>query len=899
MEPYPRATTSGALPYYPLGIPQPFHPTPMATFTPRRGVAVPPPPFPFWSRPTLPSPPRWRPIPTTSSNPPPKKPTTNTYIPPPLRTSSAPPPLTTSSPLTAPPTKIGETPKDASGAMEVPITSTLKNPTLSSVEVPPLVKSDEDFIFPFSPPPSPPPMSPSHPSSPEDPKKANRESAPSPSPTPSLTTTSTALPPPYTPFNFQDLSGNSLAFLQRLYHTSPLDTSPLPSLSSRDPRLPTITTPPLSPFLSTLTPTSSNTPTTSSTPTTRSLTSGKLGTWTTLASCVVNGYNACVCLLGRFCRICRFCSGDTSSSDLTTTTPFLQAFESPHTPSPSQHHGDISEVTPSDVVKKERRQDVNVHVPDFSAFSCHAYATPLSQVENPINCSDKPCMHVDNLANLNVASATSPRASLGPFGRTLNHCNNVENSAEISALNGTRHAPSPFPNNARPQEDHKLKHKFITPLPYPLPYKDLTYIDVDCQPPRIRPQHMAYNSNQNSHIDTSLKKTLIPTPKTPPNKTSDYTSPTLSAYSGDPQPSTSYFYSTPYGVPEHILHEIKSYHYHALMSTSTPFQLQDDYASILLPKKKTSIYDSLFTPSTTRYNKLTFLIMTRRQRAAHPHSTTSPNNDTNETSSHTSQHNLQNPMATAPPPPQEAQETEPLNSPPNNISEQDHQPLPPLQTTTASRPILPPLPPSSNLPLPRVDVISIPLTPPSEITPGLPTPSNTPSNTSLPQRRTIPPLEVPPYYPTLDPTAPSTNIARLAQRPKNFSGTGLKRSQDETKTWLGKMECWLTCIGTPSKDWATIATTYLDPPAFNVVQANVKTLQAAGTWQNTFQQFSAILLKNYGDVDADFAVRTRLARLRLQYSQDIVKYSKIFHELSTRITGEPLSDQAKISAFLT
>ena len=335
------------------------------------------------------------------------------------------------------------------------------------------------------------------------------------------------------------------------------------------------------------------------------------------------------------------------------------------------------------------------------------------------------------------------------------------------------------------------------------------------------------------------------------------------------------------------------------MSTSTPFKLQDDYASILLPKKKTSIYDSLFTPSTTRYNKLTFMIMTRRQRAAHPHSPTSPNNDTNETSSHTSQHNLQNPMATAPPPPQEAQETEPLNSPPNNISEQDHQPLPPLQTTTASRPILPPVPPSSNPPLPRVDVISIPFTPPSEITPGLPTPSNTPSNTSLPQRRTIPPLEVPPYYPTLDPTAPSTNIARLAQRPKNFSGTGLKRSQDETKTWLGKMECWLTCIGTPSKDWATIATTYLDPPAFNVVQANVKTLQAAGTWQNTFQQFSDILLKNYGDVDADFAVRTRLARLRLQYSQDIVKYSKIFHELSTRITGEPLSDQAKISAFLT
>lgn len=112
------------------------------------------------------------------------------------------------------------------------------------------------------------------------------------------------------------------------------------------------------------------------------------------------------------------------------------------------------------------------------------------------------------------------------------------------------------------------------------------------------------------------------------------------------------------------------------------------------------------------------------------------------------------------------------------------------------------------------------------------------------------------------------------------------------------MESWLNCIGAPVKDWANIVITYLDPPAFSVIKATKTNLENKGQWNNTFEQIKEVLLRNFGDIDPNFTVRSKLANLRLLYPKNILGYTKAFHELCTKITDEPLSDQAKISAYL-
>jgi hypothetical protein len=73
---------------------------------------------------------------------------------------------------------------------------------------------------------------------------------------------------------------------------------------------------------------------------------------------------------------------------------------------------------------------------------------------------------------------------------------------------------------------------------------------------------------------------------------------------------------------------------------------------------------------------------------------------------------------------------------------------------------------------------------------------------------------------------------------------------------------------------------------------------ANNTWINTYEQVKEILLQAYGDVDPNFTTRTQIAQLKLQFPENILRYTKMFHELCTKITDEPLSQQAKLSAYL-
>ena len=113
------------------------------------------------------------------------------------------------------------------------------------------------------------------------------------------------------------------------------------------------------------------------------------------------------------------------------------------------------------------------------------------------------------------------------------------------------------------------------------------------------------------------------------------------------------------------------------------------------------------------------------------------------------------------------------------------------------------------------------------------------------------------------------------------------------------METWLTCTNTPISDWGKILLTYLDPPAFTTIQALKTSQEKEGTWHNSYEEIKTALLKHFGDIDPNFSTRNKLAQLKLTNHYNIINYTKTFNELCTKIVDEPLSDQAKIAAYLT
>ena len=91
----------------------------------------------------------------------------------------------------------------------------------------------------------------------------------------------------------------------------------------------------------------------------------------------------------------------------------------------------------------------------------------------------------------------------------------------------------------------------------------------------------------------------------------------------------------------------------------------------------------------------------------------------------------------------------------------------------------------------------------------------------------------------------------------------------------------------------------MDPPAFTTVQSIKINKESTGQWVHTYENIKNILLKTYGDIDANFSARNQLSQLKMMHPQNILMYARKFNEISTKILDEPLTDQAKIAAFLS
>ena len=62
-----------------------------------------------------------------------------------------------------------------------------------------------------------------------------------------------------------------------------------------------------------------------------------------------------------------------------------------------------------------------------------------------------------------------------------------------------------------------------------------------------------------------------------------------------------------------------------------------------------------------------------------------------------------------------------------------------------------------------------------------------------------------------------SSLSKLVHRPRNFKGAGQFFQRHHTKDWINKMKTWLQSIKAAPEDHVTIALTYLEPPAFNII----------------------------------------------------------------------------------
>ena len=272
---------------------------------------------------------------------------------------------------------------------------------------------------------------------------------------------------------------------------------------------------------------------------------------------------------------------------------------------------------------------------------------------------------------------------------------------------------------------------------------------------------------------------------------------------------------------------------------------------ILLPlkKKPTEIYHSIFKSQPRDYTYV-FRVQTRRTQ---PTPTPSSSPSTTETN-----------------------DTIPTNSDPG-IHDIPH------SNTPASTTTLVPNPATNNIPVtppPNIDThISLPFTQP-----------------------TPPPLQMTPISiadTQSDPRMHTTSdvLSKMIQRPQTFKGAGPLFRRRFTQTWIERMELWLNCLNVAEYQKCDIAMTYLQPPAYTIMAAQKKILEKSHKWTNTYEQFKQILLKHFGEIDPDFNITKALFNLTCNHENDLLKYTKSFQDLCSKLLDEPLSDQASISLF--
>ena len=142
------------------------------------------------------------------------------------------------------------------------------------------------------------------------------------------------------------------------------------------------------------------------------------------------------------------------------------------------------------------------------------------------------------------------------------------------------------------------------------------------------------------------------------------------------------------------------------------------------------------------------------------------------------------------------------------------------------------------------------------------------------------------------------DLARLVQRPKNFSGkTQPNAPSTEVHSWLNKLEMYLKVLRVPNDQWVPMALLFLEPPAFDTIKAQKKLLQCQNQWTGSWTQFANIMLRHFGDPENDFATRTRLYNLTVR-DGNVLIYARTFNHLANKITVNPLSDETLISLFM-
>jgi hypothetical protein len=90
--------------------------------------------------------------------------------------------------------------------------------------------------------------------------------------------------------------------------------------------------------------------------------------------------------------------------------------------------------------------------------------------------------------------------------------------------------------------------------------------------------------------------------------------------------------------------------------------------------------------------------------------------------------------------------------------------------------------------------------------------------------------------------------------------------------------------------WASQAFYLLEPPAFEVVKARVKTSTKEGLWTEQLgAELTDLMIKHFGDVEYNLSLRAKLHRLEVR-NGDLLAYMKIFNETADIIL-RPFQDE--------
>ena len=141
-------------------------------------------------------------------------------------------------------------------------------------------------------------------------------------------------------------------------------------------------------------------------------------------------------------------------------------------------------------------------------------------------------------------------------------------------------------------------------------------------------------------------------------------------------------------------------------------------------------------------------------------------------------------------------------------------------------------------------------------------------------------------------------LLKMVNQPTPFTGIRNWDKVSEAHSWLNKVEWYFKTVKIEKKFWVTVAFNYLESPAFDTLIACKKSLQSDGKWTGTWTQFCEEMMREYSDIEEQFALRTKLSSLKVQ-NGDVVRYARAFQHTATRIVSPKIEQTALIQQFLS